>query len=210
MNIEKVNIDWEEVELEWEEDEEMDIEEGDIDDSDIDWEDDENIPNNPSYGLGYKLTKDKKGYRVVSIGICKDENVVVPETFNDLPVIAIKDHAFANCKQIKSLVIPNSVKRIGKNIITGCYRLKKLVVPFMGEYRDDAELDHCCFRYFFDAEFFLNNGCVLENVKKVIINGGEKISGDAFTECAFLKKIQLPPTLREIEKGHAFFWLLRA
>lgn len=44
-------------------------------------------------------------------------------------VTGIDDYAFKNLNQIKSIIIPNSVKAIGYEVFRGCSKLKKLIMP---------------------------------------------------------------------------------
>ncbi len=55
------------------------------------------FPNNPKYaladsfseGLEYELNSDGKGYTVTGIGTCKDTNLIIPSTYNNLPVTSM-------------------------------------------------------------------------------------------------------------------------
>ena len=86
------------------------------------------------YSQGYN-----GGYAVKSVGTCKDENIVIPPTykgFNDreaLPIVAINDNAFKNATFLKSIVIPDSVHSIGKNVFSGCSNLESITTPYVGE-----------------------------------------------------------------------------
>lgn len=43
--------------------------------------------------------------------------------------LKVGDYAFADCFQLSSLVLPNSIYRIGSRVITGCPKLKSLTIP---------------------------------------------------------------------------------
>ena len=86
------------------------------------------------------------GYTVVGIGTCTDTNVKLPDTYKhplmnkEYPVIEIADEAFKNCSNIKSIVIPDSVKKIGNRALMGCSSLESITTPFLGGgiYADDV------------------------------------------------------------------------
>lgn len=59
-----------------------------------------------SVGLAYTLSSDGTYYTVTGIGECTDTDVVIPSTYNDLPVRAIGDNAFAYCSSLTSVDIP--------------------------------------------------------------------------------------------------------
>ena len=56
-----------------------------------------------SEGLRYELSEDGTGYEVVGIGSCKDTDLVIPSTYDNLPVTAIGRWAFAGCESLTSI-----------------------------------------------------------------------------------------------------------
>jgi hypothetical protein len=79
-------------------------------------------------GLAFKLTSDGKGY-VVSEGTVKGE-VVIPASYNNLPVTKIPDFGFMSNLGIVNLTIPNSVKEIGSKAFASCGNMTS--VTFQG------------------------------------------------------------------------------
>jgi len=75
-------------------------------------------------GLEFKLTSDKKGYSV-SEGTIGNEDVVIPATYNNLPVTIVPMLAFKN-PMIPSVTIPASVTDIGKSAFYNCTMLKSV------------------------------------------------------------------------------------
>ena len=77
-----------------------------------------------SKGLEYDLLGE---YYVVSgIGTCTDKDVVIPSTYNDLPVLGIGDRAFSRCSSLTSVTIPDSVTSIGDRAFQYCSRLTSI------------------------------------------------------------------------------------
>ena len=72
----------------------------------------------PSKGLEYDT--DWGGY-FVSVGSCTDSKIVIPETYNGLPVIGISN--FSDCDFITSITIPKSVFYVAQNAFDGCTKL---------------------------------------------------------------------------------------
>ena len=89
-----------------------------------------------SEGLEYLLVEG--GYQVIGIGTCLDTDLIIPKTYDNLPVISIKrncfamctniisiqfskdsqlidigDFAFSHCSNLQSIEIPNSVENVG-------------------------------------------------------------------------------------------------
>ncbi len=78
--------------------------------------------------LAYELSSDGTYYTVVGIGGYTSDEVVIPSTYNNLPVKAIGQYAFAGT-YITSVIIPDSVKTIGKGAFNGCICLETVVFP---------------------------------------------------------------------------------
>ncbi len=80
-----------------------------------------------SEGLELKLNDDKKSYTVVGIGSCNKDNIVI-DSFDNLPITHICKRAFAECKDIVSVTLGESVTNIGNRAFERCEGLK--VVSF--------------------------------------------------------------------------------
>jgi hypothetical protein len=70
-------------------------------------------------GLNYTLINNNKEY-AVSQGTVKQGAVVIPATYNNLPVTMIQNEGFKDNKSITFLIIPDSVERIGNNAFSNC------------------------------------------------------------------------------------------
>ena len=81
-----------------------------------------------SDGIEYMLNDDGKSYIVVGEGTCTDPHLVIPETYNGLPVTRIKDTAFTHCSFVLSAIIPDSVTEIG-DLFMRCSNLKSVTLP---------------------------------------------------------------------------------
>ena len=62
-------------------------------------------------------------YEVVGIGTCADGAIVIPSTYQGIPVTSIGKSAFINQKSIYSITIPKSITNIGESAFEGCYSL---------------------------------------------------------------------------------------
>ena len=81
-----------------------------------------------SEGLEYMLRNGDTEYSVTGIGSCTDTKIVIPSTYNGLPVTAIGDDAFGDCESLTSIEIPNSVTSIGEYAFCDCYSLTNVTM----------------------------------------------------------------------------------
>ncbi len=79
--------------------------------------------------LVYKLNEDGQSYTLVSVGKCTCEEIIIPETYNGLPVTCIGDSAFNRCYSLKSVTIPSSVTEIWHRAFANCYQLESVNIP---------------------------------------------------------------------------------
>ena len=68
-------------------------------------------------------------YSVEGIGTCTDRNVIIPDTYNGLPVMRIEMYAFSECTEITSITIPNSVTYIDAQAFSRCTNLQSIIIP---------------------------------------------------------------------------------
>lgn len=69
---------------------------------------------NYTYGLVYTLNEDNASYSVTGIGHATDTEIVIADTYNGLPVTEIGECAFFECNTIETVIMPNSIKTIGR------------------------------------------------------------------------------------------------
>ena len=82
-----------------------------------------------SKGLKFELNEDGNSYSVVGIGTCTDLDIVIPNTYEGLPVTSIGEMAFYHCDLLISVVISDSVTSIGKWAFESCTSLTSIVIP---------------------------------------------------------------------------------
>ena len=75
-----------------------------------------------SEGLDMVLISEGE-YTVSGIGTCTDTEILIPTTYNGLPVVSVEASAFLNNTAITSVVLPDSITSIGENAFNGCESL---------------------------------------------------------------------------------------
>ena len=79
-----------------------------------------------SQGLEFERSSDNTGYAVAGIGDCFDAKIIIPSTYNDKPVVEIKEEAFKGY-YLTSITIPESVTSIGSNAFYDCDKLVEVI-----------------------------------------------------------------------------------
>ncbi len=119
--------------------------------------------------LIYKLNADGQSYMLVNVGKCKCENIIIPETYNGLPVTQIGDGAFSQCQTVKSITLPASVTGIWHRAFLNCQNLESVNIPSSVK----------------EIGFYVFSGC--RSLKTVTIPASvDYVGGDLFKGCGNL------------------------
>lgn len=160
-----------------------------------------------SVGLSYTLEDDKKSYIVSGIGTCTDTEIIIPETYEKLPVTSIGKQAFKDCENLTSVDIPNSVTYINQFVFYGCTNLKSVKIPNSVTYIGSSSFYGCVYltdvkipntvKYITESLF--KNCSGLTNMD--IPNSVTEIRTSAFSHCVNLKSINIPNSVTDIGKS---------
>ena len=82
----------------------------------------------PTEGLAYTLNDDGASYTVTK-GTVTGGDVVIPATYNGLPVTIIGEDAFGDCEDLTSITIPDSITNIGEWAFSDCTGLTSITIP---------------------------------------------------------------------------------
>lgn len=116
--------------------------------------------------------------------------VIIPSTFNDKPVVEIRDNAFTD-SDITAVTIPASIISIGYNVFGGCNYLEKITVSEN------------------NRNYHSDGNCLIKTDDKVLVAGckDSEIPDDgsvtSIGDCAFyritsLKSIEIPDSVLQI------------
>lgn len=131
--------------------------------------------------LVFERTSDGKAYEIIGYHCVTVDNLTIPTKYAGLPVVGIIDGVFKSHAELKTVVLPDTLKYIGANAFSGCSGITTLTIP------DSVEkIGAAAFK-----------GCTkLESVTLPI--GLETLENDTFKECSFLEKIEIPFTVTKI------------
>ena len=135
----------------------------------------------PSQGLKYSLSEDGQSYSVTGIGTCEDTDLVIPDTYEGLPVTSIGERAFYNRDSLTSVTIPNSVMSIGSSAFYDCDGLTSVTIG-----SGVTSIGNSAFRY-------------CDCLTSVTIGNSVTSIGDyAFEYCSDLTSITIPDSVTSI------------
>ena len=174
----------------------------------------------PSEGLEFTLNRKGDSYSVSGMGTCTDMDLVIPDSYNGLPVTYIEEHTFSSNTSITSVYIPDSVKNIGNSAFRQCTSLISITIhadtyTMYGVFDDCTSLenvyfmgdvkDWICKQYHsnpmkYATKLYLNG----ELLTDVVIPDSERIiPASAFLNCATLESVTIPESV-SIIGGEAF------
>ena len=133
-----------------------------------------------SEGLAYELINEET-YKVVGIGSCKDENIVIPATYEGIAVTEIGDSAFRGNNYLYSVEIPEGVTKIGSAAFKDCSFLASVTFPTTLEIIESGAFSYC-------------SKLSEVNLPKKLI----KIGSLAFESIGSIEKVVIPRTVTEI------------
>ncbi len=160
-----------------------------------------------SEGLQFYFNERGKFYELVGLGTCKDEDIVIPGTYNDYPVRIIANSAFRDCKTIKSITISKGITTITSHAFRNCENLETLKLAdsvtsisgsALGDCKKLKKVTLSKNLQIIDDRLF--EDCI--SLEKITIPKGVTVIGSsAFEGCVKLKNVKLPLTLKIIQNN---------
>lgn len=126
-----------------------------------------------SEGLDMVLISEGE-YTVSGIGTCTDTEILIPTTYNGLPVVSVEASAFLNNTAITSVVLPDSITSIGEKAFNGCESLTSVL---FGKNSQLSSIGPGAFNYCYSLESI--------TIPESVTN----IGSDAFIYCYGLRSV---------------------
>ena len=79
-------------------------------------------------GISYKVNDDGKTCTITGIGTCTDKDIYIGDYIDGYEISAIDDYAFADCSNLTSVTVGDSVTTIGKYAFCNCTNLTSVII----------------------------------------------------------------------------------
>ena len=143
--------------------------------------------------LRFELNSDGESYSVTDCDQSISGEVVIPATYEGLPVTSIGKYAFDDCAGLTSVTIPDSVTSIGEYAFDDCESLTKVCISDIATW---CQIDFNYDNPLFYAHNLYLNGKLVEDI--VIPDGVTSINNYAFWCCDSLTSITIPDSVTSI------------
>ena len=161
-------------------------------------------PVQPSGQFEFTLARDGTHYILSGIGTVTDEDIVIPSTYNGLPVMEIGNSAFSEYQFIRSVTFPITLELIGPGAFSNCSSLASIEIPegvteiYQNAFSGCTRLETITLSTSLKRiEVNVFSGCSsLTSIK--IPEGVTEIHQNAFSGCTKLETVILPETLESI------------
>ena len=153
--------------------------------------------------LAWNFKKNPDG--TITLNSLKQESevVIVPEKIGEMRVTALNDRCFKGKKNVKKVVIPQCIEKLGSKLFFGCGALEEVIVEAKIEEIESETFNECSAQRIVlpnSVKAIKNgafNGCEkLENIH--FPQGLEYIGRQAFKKCSALKIDYLPENIKEL------------
>lgn len=170
-----------------------------------DLEKDNNFEENPLQ-LDFYL-QDNDTYAVAVGNATELSSIEIPKTFQGKKVAAILDKGFYSCANLKSIIIPDTITKIGNCAFSRCFNLTNITIPNSVTTLGDNAFSSCGSLNSVTIPDGVTsighdafNGCT--SLTSVTIGSGvTNIGIQAFAGCENLSTINLPDNLLSIGSG---------
>ena len=147
--------------------------------------------------LEYTLSADSNYYILSGIGTYTGTDIVIPETYNGLPVKEIAPSAF-NSSSITSIRFNKNIKKVGDWAFYGCKSLTEVHIKDIGQWCS-ISWGSCNWNPLYYAQNLYLNDSLLTDL--IIPDTVEVIESNTFPKCASIKSITLGKNTYTIDDG---------
>ena len=170
-------------------------EEETVADSEIEWVENENA---------YEYEETPRGIKILRFIDFDDTVITIPNMIGGKRVTEVGNHAFKGCVGIEKIVISDGIEVLGNGVFLNCKELKEVELP--GTLKRIGTADPTGCPKILGTMTKLEGTFEYTALEEVVIPDSVKFIGEyAFSSCTKLRRVVLPDGLKEI-KGYTFCW----
>ena len=87
----------------------------------------------------------RNGYEVLLDDDFENTAVVIPELYNNKPVLKIAERGFDDCQSLRTLYLPKTIMNIGQDAFRNCTGLRMINIPYDVAYIEEGAFDGVSF-----------------------------------------------------------------
>lgn len=164
-------------------------------DTEIEWVENENA---------YEYEETPRGIKILRFIDFDDTVITIPNMIGGKRVTEVGNHAFKGCVGIEKIVVSDGIEILGNGVFLNCKELKEVVLP--GTLRRIGTADPTGCPKILGTMTKLEGTFEYTALEEVMIPDSVKFIGEyAFSSCTKLRRVVLPDGLKEI-KGYTFCW----
>ena len=172
-------------------------EEEEVSESEIEWAESDS-------GSAYEYEETPRGVKLLRFIDFDDEVVTIPNMVDGKRVTEVGNHAFKGCVGIEKIVISEGIEVLGNGVFMNCKELKEVELPRTLKRIGTTDPTGC--PKILGTMTKLEGTFEYTALEEVVIPDSVKYIGEyAFSGCNRLKRVVLPDELKEI-KQYTFCW----
>lgn len=158
-----------------------------------------------SRGLSYKIIDGDVW--ITGIGTCTDTELVIPNEINGKSVVGIEEFAFKGNENIKSVIMPDTLREIGKSAFLMIPTLKDIIIgENLEKMGSNAFSNTNLISVYIPGSIKdltgISSFSNCKNLERVVLGEGvERIEYAMFFYCESLEFLSLPSTLKDIRNA---------
>lgn len=153
----------------------------------------------------FTFAETPEGYNITKFKYINFSDVIIPEKYNNKPIVSIDSRAFKDSDKITSIIINDGLTRIGENAFYGCSNLTTITLPESLINIDKYAFYKCTKlkKVYYNDNVLAWNDLVINDYGNPLINGASLYLKEQ-SEYVELKELFIPNDMLFISKNFSY------